>query len=126
MVHIREKNEELDYELFFSEGIPTQPDEAWRRAIGRRTWQLLHGVIEHYPCPTCREAGKVLMSGIHDVVNLHLGKGVYSPETFEDFHHMVQHAWRHYSEQKKQGKVQLIHDDRAVKKEEQVVTVMSV
>jgi hypothetical protein len=109
-MHIREKGEELDYDLFFSEGIPQSPSEKWREAIGRRTWGLMHGLIEHYPCPTCREAGVVLVSGIHDVVNIHLNKGVYSPENFENFHDMVQHAWKHYSESKKQGKVQLVHD----------------
>ena len=85
-MHIVEKGGELDYDAFFKDGIKEGISEAeWRAEIGRRTWRLFHGVMEHYPCSTCREAGEVLLSGIHDIVNLHTGKKLYDPAKWRQF-----------------------------------------
>ena len=94
MPHIQEgPHDELDYTNFFEHGIPKGiTDEEWRAAIGNRTWKLYHGVMDHYPCSTCREAGLVLISGIHDIVNIHLGKGVYDRKSWNKFKGFVKLA----------------------------------
>jgi len=92
-LHIVEKKEELDYDLFFEEGIPKGiNDEEWRQLIGNRTWKLFHGVINNYPCETCKEGGQVLVSGIHDVVNISLGKGVFDRPKWREFLRYVEGA----------------------------------
>lgn len=94
MPHIQEgPHDELDYENFFEHGIPKGiSDEEWRAAIGNRTWKLFHGVMDNYPCETCRGAGMVLLSGIHDMVNIHLGKGVYDRKKWNEFKRYVKLA----------------------------------
>ena len=85
MIHRFEKGE-IDYDAFFKEGIPEGIGDAeWRAAIGRRTWKLFHGVMERYPCPSCREAGQILLSGIHDIVNLHTGKPIFDCAKWRQF-----------------------------------------
>ncbi len=95
-MHIKETvDEQLDTELFFTKGIPENlSPEAWRAAIGERTWGLFHHVIENYPCETCRAEGMILISGIHDLVNIHLGKGVYDRAKWKQFTKLVKEAIR--------------------------------
>lgn len=83
----------LDYETFFSHGIPEGvKDDEWRKIIGNRAWGLMHGVVDHFPCETCRESGQVLLSGIHDMVNISTGKGVFDEERWRKFLSMVHEA----------------------------------
>lgn len=94
MGHIMEgPNDELDYDTFFTHGIPEGiTDEEWRARIGQRTWALYHGVMDHYPCETCKQAGQVLMSGIHDMVNIHTGKGIFDLPKWKQFVKYVKEA----------------------------------
>ena len=97
MGHIAEVDEHLDYEKFFNYGMPKEglSNDEWRRLIGNRTWALLHGIIDHYPCEQCAEGGRTLISGIHDMVNLSLGKPIYDFDRWQDFLGMVDKARRH-------------------------------
>ncbi len=69
------------YEEFYDFPVGTN----LTRAAGRKTWDLLHGLARHYPCPPCKEPFIVLMKGVHDVVNIQLDKPVHDPKNFEKF-----------------------------------------
>lgn len=88
-MHIVEVDEHLDYGKFY-EFPETEKDIT--KAAGRRTWEILHGLAENYPCPPCKPVFQTLMSGAHDVVNVHLGKGVYDKEKFLEFSELVAEA----------------------------------
>lgn len=90
MPHIQETvTEELDYDRFYQ--FPDQVTDI-TKAAGQRTWQLLHGLADHYPCPPCKPVFQTLASGIHDVVNVHLGKPVHDPRRFKAFVDLVKEA----------------------------------
>lgn len=59
------------------ERVRSQPSDVW----GPVVWGILHSVVREIPCAPCREEGLTLLSGIHDVVNVHLGKPIHSPES---------------------------------------------
>ncbi len=89
-MHIKEVNEELDYDLFMNEGLPDDAGHGeYTEALGRRTWGLLHGLADNYGCDACKGSFQTLISGIHDMVNLHLGKKVHDPKRFKEFVEMV-------------------------------------
>lgn len=107
-MHITEKDEHLDYQRFYEEGIPTKgtiSDEEWRKIIGNRAWAMLHGVVDNFPCETCARAGRVLVSGIHDMVNLHTGKPVFDHDKWVEFLGMVEEA-----KKKNEGVVHYRHE----------------
>lgn len=61
---------------------------------GSQLWRKWHHDVEHIPCKTCREEGRVLMSGIHDCVNIKTGKlfdksFVFDRSKFLQFHALV-------------------------------------
>lgn len=88
-MHIVEtEGETLDYQRFYD--FPEGTDIT--KAAGHRTWELLHGLADNYPCPPCKKPFQILMSGAHDVVNLHLGKPVHNPKAFDEFIELVAHA----------------------------------
>jgi hypothetical protein len=96
MGHIVEVNEHVDWNVFYTHGIPEGiPDEEWRKIIGNRAWDILHGAVDHFPCETCRDGGQVLMSGIHDMVNLTTDKGIHDFERWKRFLAMVDEARKH-------------------------------
>jgi hypothetical protein len=95
-LHIVEKNEALDYVLFMSKGLEHLEGEAYRIALGNRVWELLHGIANNYGCSSCRPGAKMLISGIHDTVNIFLGKPVYDPENFQKFVEHINEAHRKY------------------------------
>jgi hypothetical protein len=80
-MHIIEKAEQLDYDAFNTEGLP---NEGYTEALGRRTWDLKHGLAQHYGCGACQPTFEMLESAEHDVVNIHLKKGVFDPGKFEE------------------------------------------
>jgi hypothetical protein len=86
MAHIREVpgTDDMDWAAYYSAGIPKGlSDAAWRVEIGHRGWKIIHGAIENYPCDACRRGGTVVFRGVHDLVNIHLGKPVRYPEAFQ-------------------------------------------
>lgn len=62
--------------------------------VGPYTWGILHHAIESFPCGPCAEHGGRLIRGLHDVVNIHLGKPMYAPRDFEFLVEMVAGAAR--------------------------------
>jgi hypothetical protein len=82
MGHIRETTDDkMDWKFFYSYNVPKDiSDAAWRKLIGNRGWEIIHGAIDNYPCSLCRESGSRLFHGIHDVVNIHIGKQSRYPD----------------------------------------------
>ncbi|HYU07529.1 MAG TPA: hypothetical protein VEM77_10175 [Thermoplasmata archaeon] len=53
-----------------------------RLRFGRALWRMLHGVAEGWPCGRCRPRISVWMQGLHDAVNVRLGKRPFHPDSF--------------------------------------------
>ncbi len=53
-----------------------------RLRFGRTLWRTLHGVAERWPCGRCRPRMSVWMQGLHDAVNVRLGKRPFRPDSF--------------------------------------------
>jgi len=45
----------------------------------------LHSLSERWPCARCRPAFVVWMQGLHDAVNVRLGKRPFRPDSFARF-----------------------------------------
>ena len=56
-----------------------------RIRFGRTLWTGLHGLSERWPCRRCRPSLVVWMQGLHDAVNVRLGKRPLRPEAFARF-----------------------------------------
>lgn len=56
-----------------------KPDIPVAPIVGPYTWGILQHAVETFPCKTCSEAGRKFIHGIHDLVNIHLGKPVKFP-----------------------------------------------
>jgi hypothetical protein len=83
-MHIVEKDEHLDYYTFMNYGLPDDAGHGeYTKALGNRVWDLLHGIADNYGCHACKADAQTLISTIHDIVNVKLGKGVYDPARFE-------------------------------------------
>ena len=50
--------------------------------VGPYTWSMIHHLVENFPCHHCAEEGGRLMRGLHDLVNLKLGKKLQYPADF--------------------------------------------
>jgi len=64
-------------------GFP--PRLAFLKILGRKSWPLLHGISDRWPCRRCRTSLSTWMSGLHDAVNVRIGRNPYRPEAFERF-----------------------------------------
>ena len=62
------------------------------KLAGQRTWDMMHTAADSYPCPPCKEPFQVLVSLMHDVVNVHLKKPIHDPKRFEKGLSMIQEA----------------------------------
>ena len=49
---------------------------------GSAWWGALEGVARSINCETCRNHAVMLISGMHDLVNMHLGKPIFDRENF--------------------------------------------
>jgi hypothetical protein len=54
-------------------------------AFGRTLWRYLHGIADHWPCDRCRPGISEWMSGLHDAVNVRLGKRPFRPASYDRF-----------------------------------------
>lgn len=61
------------------------PPLGFLQTLGRKSWPLLHGISDRWPCRRCRPSFAIWMSGLHDVVNVRIGKNPHRPEAFERF-----------------------------------------
>lgn len=87
MTHIKEVNEQLDYDAFYEHRQDTT-------SAGRATWQLWQGMADHYPCPPCKRGAQALAYGGQDTVGILLEKKGYPrhPDNFNDLVSMVNQA----------------------------------
>ena len=44
---------------------------------GSHHWKVLHDEVNKIECDYCKDKGVMLMSGLHDSVNIHLGKPIF-------------------------------------------------
>ena len=56
-----------------------------RIRFGRTLWTVLHGLSEGWPCRRCRPSMVAWMQGLHDAVNVRLGKRPFHPEALVRF-----------------------------------------
>ena len=49
--------------------------------FGRSLWKSLHRMADGWPCARCRPEMTVWMQGLHDAVNVRLGKPPFRPES---------------------------------------------
>ena len=50
--------------------------------FGRNLWKSLHGLAHGWPCARCRPQMSVWMQGLHDAVNVRLGKPPFRPDAY--------------------------------------------
>lgn len=83
----------VDWDKIMNDGLPDdQGHGEYTKSLGRRTWNFLRDYFDNYGCHACKHAGQVFISGIHDMVNIHLGKPVYDESRWREFLEMVEKA----------------------------------
>lgn len=50
--------------------------------FGRSLWKSLHGLADSWPCAQCQPQMSVWMQGLHDAVNVRLGKPPFRPDAY--------------------------------------------
>ena len=55
---------------------------AFKIRFGRTLWRTLHGVADDWPCDRCRPQMTLWMQGLHDAVNVRLGKRPFRPDSY--------------------------------------------
>ena len=53
--------------------------------VGGKVWRDMESAIDRIDCEECRDHGGQLLSGIHDVVNVGLGKPAFNKSNFRKF-----------------------------------------
>ena len=57
-----------------------KPAEYFTGYDGSQKWQKIHDTVNSIECDFCRDKGIKLMRGIHDAVNIHIGKTPQYPK----------------------------------------------
>ncbi len=57
----------------------------FRIRFGRTLWKSLHGLADGWPCARCRPQMMVWMQGLHDAVNVRLGKPPFRPDSYAQY-----------------------------------------
>jgi len=65
--------------------IKSSPVLAIRIRFGRTLWKSLHGLADGWPCARCRPQMIVWMQGLHDAVNVRLGKPPFRPDAYAQY-----------------------------------------
>jgi len=52
---------------------------------GGEVWKKIDKDVDSIPCDECKSHGKILVSGIRDVVSLGLGRKAHDPKNFDKF-----------------------------------------
>ena len=55
------------------------PKDHYTGYDGSKKWADIHKTVDSIECEFCRQKGIKLMRGIHDAVNVHIGKKVNYP-----------------------------------------------
>ena len=71
---------------------------------GSSWWAMLEGVVGGISCESCREHAQLLLSGMHDLVNINLGKPVHDRANFE-------HVARSFADAVQWGLPALLHQE---------------
>lgn len=66
---------------------------------GSDVWSKIHKLAESIPCDTCREHAVPLMEGVHDHVNVGLGKQPHDERNYQNFVDEVLKVSNEYCEQ---------------------------
>ena len=53
--------------------------------FGRTLWKSLHGLADGWPCARCRPQMMAWMQGLHDAVNVRLGKPPFRPDSYAQY-----------------------------------------
>ena len=53
--------------------------------FGRSLWKSLHRMADGWPCDRCRPQTTVWMQGLHDAVNVRLGKPPFRPDSYAQY-----------------------------------------
>jgi len=86
----------IETQKFMTLGLPD--GALYKAKLGNRTWTLFHELFENYGCLKCRTGAKMIVRGVHDLVNIFLGKPVHDPENFKKFVEHLNHAYEKYAE----------------------------
>src|SRR2546422_1070500 len=55
---------------------------AFKVRFGRSLWKSLHRMADGWPCARCRPEMTIWMQGLHDAVNVRLGKRPFRPDSY--------------------------------------------
>ena len=100
-------NEEI--ESFVDRLMDEAPGDDYTQRLGRKVWHLIHTMADTYGCGTCRPAAQMLFSGVHDAVNIHLGKEVYDKKNWRAFVEAIKHADKHVKSEIEHKEIELEH-----------------
>jgi hypothetical protein len=59
---------------------------------GSKHWKILHNEVKKIKCDFCKQKGIKLMHGLHDSVNIHIGKKVKYPNDLKFTHDYIMKA----------------------------------
>lgn len=83
----------VEWDKLMNLGLPDDAGHGeYTEALGHRIWGIFHGIADNYGCHLCKHDAQVLISGIHDIVNVKLGKKVFNKKYFREFNEMVHSA----------------------------------
>lgn len=68
---------------------------------GSEQWKKIHRAAEEIPCETCKDHAVKLVKGLHDVVNVGLGKKAFDSDNLDEFVNEVNCV---YNSCKKEGR----------------------
>ena len=68
------------------------PKDHYTGYDGSTHWRVIHNEVNKIGCDFCRQKGIKLMRGIHDAVNVHIGKKVFYPNDLKFTHNFVTRA----------------------------------
>ncbi len=68
-------------------GVPARrkAGKPFRARLGMWAWRYLHGLAARWPCDRCRPPFFEWMEGMHDAVNVGLGRSLARPASFARF-----------------------------------------
>tara|TARA_R110002020_G_C16317689_1_gene774452 strand:+ start:2053 stop:2304 length:252 start_codon:yes stop_codon:yes gene_type:complete len=72
-----------------------KPSDNYTGYDGSHHWGVLHKEVETIKCDFCRQKGIKLMRGMHDAVNVHIGKKIQYPKELKYTHNYVTRAIQH-------------------------------
>lgn len=72
-------------------------------------WKEWHSDAKNIPCSICRDEAVILISGIHDLVNIKTDKPVYDEPKLLKFFEIIEERKMLYQRWKRTGKYECAH-----------------